>query len=188
MDGLGHAGAGHQGLQPGLVEGMDGIKDGIGIAVQLGRNPRGPLAIGAGEQNLAAAQHESVTRAQPLHQGGSLIVCQRSNEDRCSCHAWHHNTPIALSVTALRPLGLAAYGLDPCGKHLRGDRRPPRHAGHILLSFENCTSLLEPKPWLWAGLHCPKPNLARRDERPWLVHPRTHELSRRRLHTWFQRS
>jgi hypothetical protein len=54
---------------------------------------------------------------------------------------------------------MAGYGQDPCGKYLRGGKRLPKHAGDILLSFENCTSLLEPKPRLWAGLHGPKPNL-----------------------------
>jgi hypothetical protein len=87
MNGVWPGRSGLQGIQAGIVEGVDGVQGGIGITAQVGSDLRGPLAAGTGQQDLAAAHHEGVTGAQSCRQGGALLICQWSNVDWCSCHA-----------------------------------------------------------------------------------------------------
>src|SRR5450756_2792099 len=62
LDGQWYCRPGRQALQARSVESIDRIEGGVRVTAQLGHNPRCPLAVGACQQNLAAAQHKGVRR------------------------------------------------------------------------------------------------------------------------------
>ncbi len=56
MDGVGTRGARLEGVDAALMEVVDGVADGLIIAAQRASNGGSGLALGAGEEHLAAAQ------------------------------------------------------------------------------------------------------------------------------------
>jgi hypothetical protein len=62
---MGAGGTGSQGLHPGLIEGMDGVTDGLVIAAEGVGDPRDALLSRGGEEDLAATQREGMGGAQP---------------------------------------------------------------------------------------------------------------------------
>src|SRR5215210_1828938 len=68
--------------KPLLVEDVDGVARGLGVAPEVAGDLVGVLSIGAGEQDLATAQHEGIRRAQSRLQGFALGVAQGTHEDR----------------------------------------------------------------------------------------------------------
>ena len=67
-----------------------------GVTAHLARNPGGPLAPRARQQNQATPRHEGGTGRQSNRPGRSLLIGHFSNVDRCSCHAnsISHRSPI----------------------------------------------------------------------------------------------
>ncbi len=60
---VGHGRAVLQGLQAALVEGMQGIEDGLVVATKFPGNVGRAFATRTGKQHLAAAQHKGVLGA-----------------------------------------------------------------------------------------------------------------------------
>jgi hypothetical protein len=76
--------------QPFVVEGVDGVACGLGIAAQLVSYLVGIFAPVAGEQYLATAQGEGIRRTQACLQGLTLGVAQWTHKD-WSFHALEDN-------------------------------------------------------------------------------------------------
>ena len=74
-----------EGRGAGGVEVVDGIADGLVVAVQVGGNGSGALALRAGKQDLAAAQGEGIGGAETRLERLPLVVGQRTDKDR----SWH---------------------------------------------------------------------------------------------------
>src|ERR671924_587715 len=68
-------------LQTALVELVDGIAGGLGVATQRAGDPVGILAPVAGEQDLATAHDEGIRRTQARLQGPALGVRERTYKD-----------------------------------------------------------------------------------------------------------
>src|SRR5579885_1192339 len=75
-------GTGAERGKPTLVEGGNSVEDGLVAAAELLRDAGGPLAAGAGEQNLGSAEHKGLRRAQPVQQRLSLLGRQVADKDR----------------------------------------------------------------------------------------------------------
>src|SRR5215467_4591769 len=106
VDGLGPLGLLGQAGQPLRGEGVQGVAGGLRRAAQGGGDLGGPLALVAGEKDLAATQSEGVRRAQPLAERGTLGFRKGPNEQRWlhtsfyAAHAFANGVPLK----CIRPL------------------------------------------------------------------------------------
>src|SRR3954471_2944146 len=116
-------------LEPSLVEALYGGARRLGVAAQRAGYPVGILAPGAGEQDLATAEDESVGGAQAVLQSLALGIRNRTHEDRSS-HADHRSIlRMTYSEDALVPWLMPA--------------RPPSLGGELLYGAA-CFVLLFP--------------------------------------------
>jgi len=83
-DPMGTGGSLAQGVQPGAVEGMDGVAHGLIVAPQVRGDLRRALAARRGEEDLATTQGKGIGRVESGGQDGAFGVRQRTDEDRSS--------------------------------------------------------------------------------------------------------
>ena len=88
-------------LKTTLVEEMDGVAGGLGVAAEAAGDLVGVLAPGAGEKYLAPAEDESIRRAQACLQGLALGVRDRTHEDWSSHVVEDNSSTTASSEYAL---------------------------------------------------------------------------------------
>src|SRR5918999_6323786 len=89
-------------LKASLIELMDDVAHGLGVAAKLGSDLIGTLvSIGTGKQDLTTAQGEGIWRAKTCLQSLALGVTQRTREDRFSHTKEDKLLPIILPGYAL---------------------------------------------------------------------------------------
>ena len=83
MNGMRTLGASLKGLRKSpLVEGVDGVARGLGVAAEACGDLVGVFAPGARQQDLTPTEDESIGRAEARLQGFALGVAQGTHEDR----------------------------------------------------------------------------------------------------------
>lgn len=90
-----------QGSKDGLVEGVDGVADGLVVAAEVRGDPRCTFAARGGAEDLAAAQGEGIGRTQPGHQCIAFGIRQRADED-WSSHTGEATTLPTISSETIR--------------------------------------------------------------------------------------
>src|SRR5262249_33269024 len=98
MGGMGPGGLLLQAGQTFALEGVEGIVDGTHGTVQVASDRRGALAVGAGEQNLAATDGEGLGGAQTRLQLLPFGSSEGANKGR-----WFHTSLFASSCAQTRP-------------------------------------------------------------------------------------
>src|SRR4030042_6514423 len=116
--------AGRQGLQAVDVEVVDRVAHGLVVAVQVAGNVDGFLARGTGQQDLAAAQSESVGRAQSGQERRLFVGLGSADKDWFSHVHYYTTSPTVQSAFAL---GLRLdQTLDVSGASLSQASQPAR--------------------------------------------------------------
>jgi hypothetical protein len=78
MDALGARTTGREGVEPTLVEGMDGVPDRLRAASQTPGDLRRGLSARVRQKDLASAHHESIFGAQPRLEALALLLRKRT--------------------------------------------------------------------------------------------------------------
>ncbi len=84
-----------------LVEGMDGVAHGLVVAPQRTGNRRSMVAIGTGEQNVAAAHGKGGGRTEACLQRGPLVGRKWPDKKWCLHTEQCTTCPTTFSETAL---------------------------------------------------------------------------------------